>query len=82
MNEGKRGPNGGVIDIDDPYELPDPRIDALRRAVAISVRRIVAASEERAAKRESNVTILTNRAVDDIVNAIVGFVDGEKVLND
>lgn len=67
---GKRGPNGGLIDIDDPHEV----FPELPRALYVEVREALHLTEwaarERIAGREQNANMMLDRAARRLVNAL------------
>lgn len=74
MNEGKRGPNGGVIDIDDPQEvMPRERV-VLRRDVHKALELSAKAGEARVEGYPQNAAIYLHKATDLLTNAILAAV--------
>jgi hypothetical protein len=72
---GKRGPNGGVIDIDDPHEVfpESPRIvlvKEIRNALGLAE----FAAAERIAGREGNAEALRTKAALKLADAILAVV--------
>jgi hypothetical protein len=75
MSQGKRGPNGGVVDIDDPAEvMPEPGRIVLAKEIRKALGLVEFATSERIAGREGNAEILRTKATLMLANAILAAV--------
>jgi hypothetical protein len=70
MGHGKRGPNGGVIDIDDPEEVMPPTDSTLRTEVRSALRLTEWAAHERMKGRGRNADLFLDRAAAKLAAAI------------
>lgn len=74
---GKRGPNGGVIDIDDPYEVMPGQSEriVLVKEIRNALGLVEFAAAERIAGREGNAETLRTKAALGLAEAFLAMAD-------
>lgn len=80
---GKRGPNGGVIDLDDPYEVfAVVEAAGMVSDIHFALRLATFAAREEMAGRDQNAGIALNRAANRLALVISSARQGQHSTND